>query len=59
MRLSEAAVLSAAGTALAVLVAALASAGPVTAAPAKAPPSGAELDAVRQECITAARCAAA
>ena len=55
MRLSEAAVLGAAGTALAVLVAAvLASAGPVTAAPAKALPSGAELDAVRQECITAA-----
>jgi len=62
VRLSEAAlsgagVLASVGAALAVLVAAvLASAGPVTAAPAKAPPSAlGELDAVRQDCIAAAR----
>jgi septal ring factor EnvC (AmiA/AmiB activator) len=50
-------VLASVGAALAVLVAAvLASAGPVTAAPAKAPPSAlGELDAVRQELIAIAR----
>ncbi len=55
MRLSE--LLSAAGAALAVLVAAvMASSAPVTAASAKETPTAAgELDAVREECIAAAR----
>jgi murein hydrolase activator len=55
VRLSDAAP-GVARAALAVLVAAvLAGAEPATAAPAKTTPGGGELDAVRQECIAAAR----
>jgi len=51
VRLSKAALSGAAGAGLAVLV----GTAPVTAAPAKETPAAGELDAVREECITAAR----